>query len=157
METQSATGLLPFLQSIPDPRGREGQRHCHVALLTAMVCATLCNFPGDSGVAQWLRLQPIEFWHALGGRRKPPCEDAFRYLMIKLDPVVLGKALMKWITEGVGLTIGDEQYPEGLFPPRARREAEEQIRVVQTCEKSRGRVERRCAIQAKAEILPAAT
>ena len=78
METQSATGLLQFLQLIPDPRGREGQRHSHVAMLAAMVCATLCNFPGYSGAAQWIRLQPIEFWHALGGKRKPPCENAFR-------------------------------------------------------------------------------
>ena len=109
METQSATGLLQFLQWIPDPRGREGQRHSHVAMLAAMVCATLCNFPGYSGVAQWIRLQPIEFWHALGGKRKPPCENAFRYLLLKLDPAVLEDALMKWVTKGVGLTIDDEQ------------------------------------------------
>ncbi len=63
MKSQSASGLLHYLQSIPDPRGREGQRHSHVAMLATMVCATLCNFPGDAGVAQWIRLQPLEFWH----------------------------------------------------------------------------------------------
>lgn len=121
METQSATGLLQFLQSIPDPRGREGQRHSHAAMLAAMVCATLCNFPGYSGVAQWIRLQPIEFWHALGGKRKPPCENAFRYLMIKLDPAVLEEALMRWLTEGLGLTIGDEQLQAVVLDGKALR------------------------------------
>ncbi|MCA9027814.1 MAG: hypothetical protein KDA86_21575 [Planctomycetaceae bacterium] len=44
------------MQSIPDPRGCEGQPHSHVAMLAAMVCATLCNFSGYSGVALWIRL-----------------------------------------------------------------------------------------------------
>lgn len=121
METLSATGLLQFLQLIPDPRGREGQRHSHVAMLAAMVCATLCNFPGYSGVAQWLRLQPLEFWHALGGKRKPPCENAFRYLLIKLDPVVLEETLMTWLTEGLGLTIGDELLQAVVLDGKALR------------------------------------
>lgn len=86
METQSAMRLLPFLQSIPDQRGREGQRHSHATMLDAMVCATLCSFPDYWGVAQWIRLQPKEFWHVLAGKRKLPCENPFRYLMIKLDP-----------------------------------------------------------------------
>jgi len=121
METQSAPGLLQFLQQVPDPRGREGQRHSHVAMLAAMVCATFCNFPGDAGVAQWIRLQPLEFWHALGGTRKPPCENSFRYLMIKLDPLALEEALMCWLTEGLGLVIGDEQLQAVVLDGKALR------------------------------------
>ena len=109
MKDQSASGLLQFLQRVPDPRGREGQRHSHVAMLAAMVCATLCNFPGYAGVAQWIRLQPLAFWHALGGTRKPPCENAFRYLMLKLDPAALEDALWRWLTEGLGLAITDDE------------------------------------------------
>ncbi|MEZ6051798.1 MAG: transposase family protein [Planctomycetaceae bacterium] len=56
MSESSATGLLQFLQQVPDPRGREGQRHSHVAMLAALICATLCGFPGYAGVAQWIRL-----------------------------------------------------------------------------------------------------
>ncbi len=121
MNHQSASGLLHCLQSIPDPRGREGQRHSHVAMLAAMVCATLCNFPGYSGAAQWIRLQPLEFWHALGGRRHPPCQNAFRYLMIKLDPAALEEALMNWLTQDVGLVIGDEQLQAIVLDGKALR------------------------------------
>ena len=121
MSVPSATGLLHFLQRVPDPRGREGQRHSHVAMLAALVCATLCNFPGYAGVAQWIRLQPIEFWHALGGTRRPPCENAFRYLMIHLDPQALEEALMQWLTEGLGLAIGEEQLQAVVLDGKALR------------------------------------
>ncbi|MEZ6054004.1 MAG: transposase family protein [Planctomycetaceae bacterium] len=66
MSELSTKGLLHFLQQVPDPRGREGQRHCHVAMLAALICATLCGFPGYAGAAQWIKLLPIEFWHQLG-------------------------------------------------------------------------------------------
>ena len=121
MKNRSALGLLHYLQSIPDPRGREGQRHSHVAMLATMVCATLCNFPGYAGAAQWIRLQPLEFWHALGGRRHPPCANAFRYLMIKLDPAVLEEALMNWLTQDVGLVIDDEQLQAIVLDGKALR------------------------------------
>ena len=121
MSVSSATGLLHYLQRIPDPRGREGQRHSHVAMLAALVCATLCNFPGYAGVAQWIRLQPLAFWHALGGTRFPPCENAFRYLMIQLDPEALEDALMQWLTEGLGLVIGQEQLQAVVLDGKALR------------------------------------
>ena len=121
METQSASGLLQFLQLIPDPRGREGQRHSHVAMLATMVCATLCNFPGYSGAVQWIRLQPLEFRHALGGKRHPPCDNAFRYLMMKLDPEALEEALMNWLTAGLGRVIGDEQLQSVVLDGKALR------------------------------------
>ena len=107
VSNSSAKGLLHFLQQIPDPRGREGQRHPHVALLAAVVCATLCGFSGYAGIAQWLRLQPLAFWHALGGKRKPPCENTFRYLLMKLPPRAFEAALNRWMIEGLGLSIDE--------------------------------------------------
>ena len=77
-------------------------------MLAAVVCATLCNFTGYTGVAQWIRLQPLAFWHALGGKRKPPCANAFRYLLLKLDPTALEEALWRWLTEGLGLTVSED-------------------------------------------------
>ena len=104
-----------------DPRGREGQRHPHVAMLAAVVCATLCGFPGYAGVAQWLALQPLAFWHALGGKRKPPCENAFRYLLIKLCPRQFEEALNGWIAEGLGLSIGEEALQKVVVDGKALR------------------------------------
>ncbi|MEZ6146095.1 MAG: hypothetical protein R3B91_11895 [Planctomycetaceae bacterium] len=100
-ELSSASGLLQFLQQVPDPRGRSerqgsaspGQRHSHVAMLAVMICATLW-FPGYAGAAQWIKLLPIAFWHQLGGRRKPPCENAFRNLMMVVCPLALEEALV---------------------------------------------------------------
>ena len=113
VNSSSAKGLLHYLQQIPDPRGREGQRHPMVAMLAATVCATLCNFTGYSGVAQWIRLQPIEFWHALGGKRKPPCENAFRYLLMQLSPQALEEALWRWLSESLGMTFGQDDLQRG--------------------------------------------
>ena len=107
MAGQSARGVLHYLQQVPDPRGREGRRHSHIAMLAVMLCATLSGFPGFAGAAHWIRLQPLSFWHALGGTRKPPCENAFRYLMLKLAPKALEAALMQWLQEGLNVSIGE--------------------------------------------------
>lgn len=121
MHDSSAKGLLYFLQQLPDPRGREGQRHPLVAMLAAVVCAALCGFDGYVGVAQWLRLQPLEFWHALGGKRKPPCPNAFRYLLMQLCPEQFEHALNRWIAEGLGLSIGEEELQKIVFDGKALR------------------------------------
>ena len=80
-------------------------------MLAVMICATLCGFPGYAGAAQWVRLLPIAWWHQLGGRRKPPCENAFRNLMMVVCPLALEEALWRWLTEGLGITIGEDELP----------------------------------------------
>lgn len=107
MQTVPA-GLLQFLQQVPDPRGRKGRRHPLTAMLAVMVSAMLCRFEGYEAAADWVRLLPIEFWHAFGGTRKPPCANAFRKLMNEICPHELERALNAWITEGLGLDLEDE-------------------------------------------------
>ncbi len=101
-------GLLQFLQQIPDPRGRKGRRHSFTAMLAVMVSAMLCKFEGYEAVAEWIRVLPIEFWHAFGGTRNPPCANAYRKLMNKVCPQELERALNAWITKGLGLNLEDE-------------------------------------------------
>lgn len=101
-------GLLQYLQQVPDPRGRKGRRHPLSAMLAVIVAAMLCKFEGYEAVADWVRLLPIEFWHAFGGTRKPPCANCFRELMNQIDPEALQEALNRWITEGLGLQLHDE-------------------------------------------------
>lgn len=105
MNTLPATGLLHFLQEVPDPRGRQGQRHPHTAMLAVVVCAMLCNFQGYDAIAQWIRILPLQLWHSLGGKRRPPCANTFRDLMNIINPEILERALWRWVTEGLGLQL----------------------------------------------------
>ncbi len=77
-------------------------------MLAVVVAAMLCKFEGYESVAQWVRLLPIEFWHAFGGTRKPPCANCYRELMNEVCPHELERALNAWITEGLGLNLEDE-------------------------------------------------
>lgn len=86
-------GLLQFLQRVPDPRGRKGRRHPLTAMLAVVVAAMLCKFEGYGSVAEWVRLLPIEFGHAFGGTRKPPCANCYRELMNEVCPQELERAL----------------------------------------------------------------
>ena len=101
-------GLLHYLQQVPDSRGRKGRRHSQAAMLAVIVSAMLCRFEGYDAVAQWMRLLPIDVWHAFGGTRKPPCANCYRKLMNSVNPVTLECALNRWITEGLGLQLEDE-------------------------------------------------
>lgn len=77
-------------------------------MLAVIVSAMLCKFEGYEAVADWVRLQPIEFWHAFGGTRKPPCANCYRDLMNIVCPDALQRALNAWITEGLGLKLENE-------------------------------------------------
>ena len=101
--------LLQYLQQVPDPRGRKGQRHPHTAMLAVVVAAMLCNFRSYVAIQQWIRTLPIEWWHRLGGKRKPPCANSFRDLLNAVDPTALQDALFRWVTEDLGLTLSDDQ------------------------------------------------
>jgi hypothetical protein len=104
----SGSGLLQFLQEIPDPRGRQGQRHDFVAMLATVVCAMLCGHAGFSGIAQWIHAFDSTLWHRLGYRRTPPTENCFRDLLNALDPQHLEAALWKWV-QSLGVERDDAQ------------------------------------------------
>lgn len=109
MTARPAGSLLNYLEQVPDPRGRHGQRHPLAAMLAASICAILSGFPGYTAMAQWIHLQDVSLWHLLGFTRRPPGHDCFRDLLMTVDPDALAEALMAWITEGLGITIGDDE------------------------------------------------
>ena len=96
---QPAVGLLEFLQRVPDPRGRLGQRHPLSAMLAAVVCATLSGFRGIRPLVQWLELQEVQTWHLLGFRRQPPVRQTYANVLAKLDPDRLESLLLEFVAQ----------------------------------------------------------
>lgn len=97
MKAEPAGGLLTLLSQVPDPRGLQGRRHPLAALLAAIVCAVLSNARGCDAIAEWVRAKGLGVWHALGGRRRPPCSNTFRDLLAVLPPEEFESRLHAWI------------------------------------------------------------
>lgn len=77
-------------------------------MLTAVVCGVLCGARGYLGVVEWLHDLPVDFWHWMGYTRRPPKQDCFRDLLIKLDPKVLETALRSWLTDDLQLPVDED-------------------------------------------------
>ena len=99
--------LFGLLAQIPDPRGRRGRRHPLAAMLTAIVCAILTGSRGYRAIAQWTRGQNSLVWQWLGFRRKPPCANSFRNLLLALKPEVLEAVLRQWMANVLELPALD--------------------------------------------------
>jgi hypothetical protein len=81
MQPAEARGLFQALEQVPDPRGRQGQRHSISAMLAAIICATLCGARGFKPIAHWMRMQDPETWHWLGFKWRPPCANCYADLL----------------------------------------------------------------------------
>ena len=104
------TGLLYYLQQIPDPRGRQGQRHSHTAMLAAITCAGLCGINNAEAASRWLREMPIRFWHSLGGTRRPPSTTVIRECSSSAESQ-LAEAVAGWMAEGLNVRGGATEVP----------------------------------------------
>ena len=109
-----AGNLLELLAQIPDPRGRKGRRHPLAAMLTAIVCAILTGSRGYRAIAQWTRSQNATVWQWLGFRRKPPCANSFRNLLLALEPEVLEAVLRQWMATVLKLPVPDDVQPVAM-------------------------------------------
>ena len=104
-----AGDLRTFMAQVPDPRGRKGTRHPLSAILTAVICAVLAGANGYKPIAQWLHMQPVDFWHFLGFTRRPLKYGALRNLLMALDPRAFEDALLAWLKQMHGTEpTGDE-------------------------------------------------
>lgn len=100
--------LLQALERIPDPRSRQGRRHPLGAMLATVVAAVLCGARRVTAVVQWLHAQRPEVWHRLGYYRQPPKVNAFRKLLLALDPQALERVLTEWVMACLGLSSPEE-------------------------------------------------
>lgn len=108
METRAAGSLLALLAAVPDPRGRKGRRHPLAAMLAAIVCGILTGARGYKAIAHWARAQNSGVWQWLGFRRRPPCANTFRNLLLALPPEHLERQLRHWIESLLDKPVPDE-------------------------------------------------
>lgn len=114
MQPAPAGSLLAYLAQIPDPRGRQGRRHRLEAMLASIVCALLQGSRGYVAIAQWVHCQEVSLWHALGYQRRPPQRNAFRKLLMALNPDHLEQAIRQWMIHCLGMPSGDELQPVAM-------------------------------------------
>jgi len=105
-------GLLDYLRQVPDPRGREGQRHPSSAMLAAVVCATLCGFRGLRQTVRWLKLHGTEMAHLLGFTRHPPVRQTIANLLARIDAEALERVLVEFVNQ-----LEDSGTAEGTAAP----------------------------------------
>lgn len=84
-------------------------------MLTAVVCGVLCGARGYLGLVEWLHDLPVDVWHWMGYTRRPPKQDCFRDLLIKLDPATLEAALRSWIADDLQLSTDDQSLSAVSF------------------------------------------
>jgi len=108
MSSACGASLLASWSQVSDPRGRKGRRHPLAAMLTAVATGLLCGNRGYKAIVEWLHDLPVDVWHWMGYTRRPPKQDCFRDLLIKLDPATLEAVLSRWIHETLGLELTDE-------------------------------------------------
>jgi hypothetical protein len=77
-------------------------------MLVAIVCGLLTGARGYRAIAQWVRDQDVRVWHGLGFRRKPPCANSFRNLLLALSPTVLEEVLRAWVRSVLGEPAPDD-------------------------------------------------
>ena len=109
-----AGSLFELLAKVPDPRGQKGRRHPLPAMLTAIICAILTGARGYRTIAQWTTSQGPKVWEWLGFRRKPPCANTFRNLLLVLEPEVLEVVLLQWMASILDRPALEDILPEDL-------------------------------------------
>lgn len=121
MTDRPAGSLLNYLEQVSDPRGRQGRRHSLAAMLAATCCAILSGFGSYDAIAQWIHVQEPWLWHALGFTRRPPTASGFRKVLMVVCPQALQEALLRWVVEGLGMELGEEELQAVVFDGKTLR------------------------------------
>lgn len=68
-------------------------------MLAAVICATLSGHRGLRQTVLWLKLHGVSMWHLLGFRRKPPVRQTYADLLKEIDPEVLERVLLAFVSQ----------------------------------------------------------
>lgn len=98
-ETMSA--LPNYFKDIPDTRRAQGRRHPQHVVLAIAAGASLCGMDGYKAMAGWAKDLGAKARERFGCRidkrlRIVPSESTIRDVLIRVDPVALDQALVRW-------------------------------------------------------------
>ena len=102
MLTAQLMRTLPdFFNDIPDPRRAQGRRHRLAVVLAIAAGAIVCGMRGYKAIAGWAQDLGAQARERFGCRREQgrylvPSESIIRDVLIRVDPVLLDRALQQW-------------------------------------------------------------
>lgn len=101
LTAEQMRSLPEFFKGISDPRRAEGKRHRIEVVLALSAAAILCGMRGYKDIANWAKRLGFKacarfqcrFWN---GRYVVPSESIIRDILVRVDPVELDQALIRW-------------------------------------------------------------
>lgn len=98
---QQMQALPDFFKQIPDPRRAQGRRHRISTILAIAAGATLCGMRGYQAISQWAQNLGKNARRRFrcrykNGRYIVPSLSIIRDVLIRVDPVHLDQALLRW-------------------------------------------------------------
>ena len=93
--------LPAFFADIPDPRRPQGRRHPLPAVLAIATAAVLCGARGYKAISEWAedlgqKARARFRCRYRNGRYEVPSRTRIRDVLIRVDPVLLDRALQGW-------------------------------------------------------------
>ena len=103
LTAQQMRTLPDFFNDIPDPRRAQGRRHRLPVVLAIAAGAILCGMRGYKAIAGWAEDLGKQARERFGCRREEgrylvPSESIIRDVLVRVDPVLLDRALQQWNT-----------------------------------------------------------
>jgi len=101
LSAEHMRSLPTFFAEIPDPRRTQGRRHSLPTVLAIATAAVLCGARGCKAIAQWSE-DLGQKAHARfrcryrNGRYEVPSRTRIRDVLIRVDPLLLDRALQGW-------------------------------------------------------------
>ncbi|MFJ2620146.1 transposase family protein [Glutamicibacter sp. NPDC087344] len=98
--TALRSGLIHALNTVPDPRRKQGQRYNNAWLLAITLCTIMCK---QTSYRQMSRLAARLHNH---GNGRIPEPSRFHRLLKVTDPIKLQQALSRWVTQRTTTSSG---------------------------------------------------
>ena len=117
LSAEHMCSLPAFFAAIPDPRRAQGRRHPLPTVLAIATAAVLCGARGYKAIAQWAedlgqKARARFRCRYRNGRYEVPSRTRIRDVLIRVDPLLLDRALQGW----------NAQYAEDRRGPGHRRQ-----------------------------------
>ena len=101
LSAQQMQSLPNFFKEIPDPRRAQGRRHRLATVLAIAAGATLCGICGYLAISDWAKglgqMARRRFGCRYHNKRYVvPSLSIIRDVLIRVDPVLLERALQRW-------------------------------------------------------------